>query len=472
MRFRIIILMLVVVSPAFAQEPPLREEADKALRRSAEFFLQKVASHGGYLWRYSADLQRREGEGRADASIVWVQPPGTPSIGEAFLQAYRDTGKTFYLEAARRAAECLIRGQLRSGGWGYHIEFSPQRRGRYAYRVEPAGKSQRNVTTLDDNTTQAAMRFLMQLDRALEFRDAELHEAVAYGLRSLLKAQYANGAWPQRYEEFPDPKKHRTQRASFPKTWPRQWPGSKYASYYTLNDNTMSDMIDVMLLAEDIYETKIDCLEATINAAYFLSAAQLPKPQPGWAQQYDENMQPAWARKFEPPAITGGEARGAIEAMIKVSRFTGDICLLMRVEQALDYYEKSRLPSGQLARFYELKTNRPLYFTRKYKLTYKDDDLPTHYSFKTSNWVPRVRRQYEKAMKDRAIGELPQPSRRQVSEAEVKRVIAALDQRGAWVEDGRLRKHGEDDPTRRIISCQTFLKNFEVLSAYCAKHQK
>ena len=31
--------------------------------------------------------------------------------------------------------------------------------------------------------------------------------------------------------------------------------------------------------------------------------SQLPPPQPGWAQQYNEFLQPAWARDFEPPAV-------------------------------------------------------------------------------------------------------------------------------------------------------------------------
>ena len=45
---------------------------------------------------------------------------------------------------------------------------------------------------------------------------------------------------------------------------------------------------------------------------------------------------------------------------------------------------------------------------------------------------------------------------------------AALDDQGRWVEDGRLRNHGPDDPTRRVIASQTFVKNVGVLSAYLA----
>ena len=50
------------------------------------------------------------------------------------------------------------------------------------------------------------------------------------------------------------------------------------------------------------------------------------------------------------------------------------------------------------------------------------------------------------------------------SDSEVERVIAAQDDRGAWVEDGRLRYHGGGDDTRQIIDSQTFIKNLDTLS--------
>jgi hypothetical protein len=52
--------------------------------------------------------------------------------------------------------------------------------------------------------------------------------------------------------------------------------------------------------------------------------------------------------------------------------------------------------------------------------------------------------------------------------SQVQAVLAALDDRGRWVEDGRLRHQGDDDPTRRIIDCTTFIRNVRTLSAYLA----
>ena len=127
-------LLPALFCPVHANDAQLRKEAQEALRRGSDFFLDHVATEGGYLWRYSEDLDRREGEGRATDTMVWVQPPGTPSVGTAFLNAYHDTNDAHYLEAARKAGYCLVRGQLQSGGWDYRIYFDPKQRGRYAYR--------------------------------------------------------------------------------------------------------------------------------------------------------------------------------------------------------------------------------------------------------------------------------------------------------------------------------------------------
>src|SRR3954453_12562777 len=109
------------------------------------------------------------GERPATGTMVWVQPPGTPTVGLAFLDAYEATGDRTYLDAAKAAAGALVRGQLRSGGWDYAIEFDPQKRSAYAYRADPAAaagaRKAMNVTTLDDDNTQSALRLLMRLDR-------------------------------------------------------------------------------------------------------------------------------------------------------------------------------------------------------------------------------------------------------------------------------------------------------------------
>jgi hypothetical protein len=54
------------------------DQARAALLKAAAFYRDEVAAHGGYVYRYSADLEKREGEGKVDLDRVWVQPSGTP----------------------------------------------------------------------------------------------------------------------------------------------------------------------------------------------------------------------------------------------------------------------------------------------------------------------------------------------------------------------------------------------------------
>ncbi|MDA1055172.1 MAG: hypothetical protein O3C40_32520 [Planctomycetota bacterium] len=469
-------LMAVVDSfgtfAALAAEPTTKEEAARALRKASDFFRTEVSASGGYLWRYSDDLARQEGENQASNTMAWVQPPGTPTVGGAFLFAYAATGEQYFLEAARETAHALVRGQLKSGGWDYRIEFNPKARPKYAYRVEGGSSDARNVTTLDDNTTQSALRYLMHVDRALGFKDDQVHESVEYALSSLLKAQYPNGAWPQRFSEPPDTSQYPVLKANYPDSWPREYPKVDYQSFYTFNDNSIADAIDTMFEAERIYgEAKYGA--AAKKAGDFILLAQMPQPQPAWAQQYNAQMQPAWARRFEPAAVTGGESQGVLRILLSIYRETGDKKYLAPIPAAVKYLRSSQLPDGQLARFYELQTNRPLYFTRQYELTYNDDDLPTHYGFKVGSKLDSIEAEYERLLKTDPAKLKPRESKptykmsRSLAE-QARATIDALDKRGAWVEPGTLKSYGSDDPTKRVIDTRTYVKHVEALSKFIA----
>ncbi|MHB8902727.1 MAG: pectate lyase [Thermoguttaceae bacterium] len=473
-------VLLVLAAVAFAasaargDDAQLRREAGDGLKKACRFFSESVSTEGGYLWRYSEDLRTREGEGKADDQTVWVQPPGTPAVGLAFLEAYRAAGDEFYLELARQAGRCLVRGQLRSGGWDYRIAFGEKERARYAYRVESAseGKSLRNTSTLDDNVTQAALRLLMALDQAAPTKEGPIHEAAMTGLETLLKVQFPIGAWPQRFEGPPEPGKYPVLRASYPDAWSREYPKVDYQDYYTFNDNAMSDVIDVMFEAAEVYGDR-RYREAAQRAGDFMLMAQMPEPQPGWAQQYDSQMHPAWARKFEPPSITGGESQGVMRTLMRIYRRTGDRKYLVPIPRALEYYRKSLRPDGRLARFYELQTNRPLYFTKDYQLTYSDADMPTHYAFVVGSDLDSLEREYQRLLQLPPDQLLPKPdtTARKASpraEQQARAILGQLDAEGRWVEKGSMKYQGDDDRTERVIDCQTFIANVRALAAYLA----
>ena len=473
---RVVLVLVVAVfscRSAIADDALSREQATNALHKAVKFFRTKVSAKGSYLYQYSADLKRREGEGVATKTTGWIQPPGTPTVGDVFLHAYQLTGDKYLLDAARETADALVMTQLESGGWSHRVEFDPKARRGYAYRVAADSKQNaRNLSTLDDNKTQSALRFLMRVDQTLKFKDERLHEAVQFALAGLLKAQYPNGAWPQQYAGRPDPTKFPKKKASYPVTWSRVHPKKNYRTYYTFNDNTIADTIDTMFHAAETYGD-VRIRKSAEQAGDFMILAQMPQPQPGWAQQYDAEMHPAWARKFEPAAITGGESRGVVRTLMKMYRQTGKKKYLEPIPRALDFYKRIELPGGKMARFYELNTNRPLYFTKKYELTYSSDDMPTHYGFIVGGWVDSARAEYERLLKTNP-GELR--SRRNEPTflmsrsltARARAVIDRMDKRGAWVEDGRLRYHGDDDPTTRIITTRTFVKNLTTLAEFVA----
>lgn len=446
-----------------------RARAQDALRRAIGFFHTQVSCEGGYLWRYSHDLTLREGEGVADAQTVWVQPPGTPAVGEAMLEVYQRTKLAEALQAARDAGTCLARGQLRSGGWTYSIRFDLQARERFAYRLDPPRTGAYNVSTLDDDTTQAATRFLLRLDRTLRGRDRLVRDAANTALEALLRNQYPNGAFPQGFETPPDPSLHPILRAEIPAEWPRTWPNRPYQRFYTINDNVMGDAIATLLLAAEVRRDR-RFRDAAIRAGEFLLRAQLPEPQPAWAQQYDFAMQPAWARRFEPPAISAGESQQVLRTLLDLASATGQERFLEPIPRAVAYLRRSRLADGRLARFYELGTNRPLYFTTKYALTYSDDDLPTHYAFKVPDGLDAIEQRYASlldAIRKRLGRSVAQAMRSRVPPAEeIRRIVEALDERGAWVEEGTLRYHPPGVGVTRVITSETFMRNVRALAAF------
>ncbi len=480
-----------------AADGPTHEQAAQALRRAVNFFREKVADHGGYVYRVSGDLAIREGEGKAPPGTDWVQPPGTPTVGEAYLVAFEATGDPYYKEAARETAMALVRGQLHSGGWDYRIEFNPEDREKIRYRVGPDGKQtpdptpskalrdpggwdvwkhrkvKGNVTTLDDDTTQAATRFLVRADRAFDFQDKEIHEAATYALKSLQQSQYPNGGWSANYDRFPEVSPSADHYpvipAAYPESWSRTWP-KDFTGCYVLNDNLVADMIATMLLAHEVYDDDA-FLTSARQAGAFLILAQMPDPQPAWAQQYNRDMQPDWSRKFEPPAVSGGESQNVMRALMALYRRTGDAKYLEPIPRALDYLRRSQLPDGRLARFYELRTNRPLYFTKDYQLTYNSDDMPTHYGFIVGSNLDAIEAEYrrlkESGPTDTDPGSRKRSRPRLTSdlEAKTRAILDALDDRGAWVEHHRMTAH-KVEPASGVIESQTFAKNVATLSRY------
>ncbi len=463
------IVMVLALAPLAQAQEPLEATVRAALEKAVTFFRTEVSVQGSYLWRYSEDLSAREGENIATATMGWVQPPGTPTVGLAYLEAFQLTREPYLREAAIETGRALVLGQLRSGGWDYRIEFDPKARAGYAYRKPPATDYAFNVTTLDDDTTQAALRFLMRLDKELEFKDRDIHECVVYGLDALLAAQYPNGAWPQRFSAPPDPSQYPVTKASYPDSWSRESTKSQYVGYYTFNDNTVADTIEVMLDAWDCYGEQ-RYLDSALKAGDFIILAQMPDPQPAWAQQYDADMHPAWARKFEPPAITGHESQAIIRTLIALASRTGDKRFLEPIPRAIAYLRSSLLPDGRLARFYALHTNEPLYFTKDYRLTDDPSDMPTHYAFIVGSALDSLDEAYRSTAAGAAPSAAPSIAAANLATA-AQAAVERQDECGAWVSDKPLRTRENPPADMKTISTEDFVNGVEALSRYIERLQ-
>ena len=53
---------------------------------------------------------------------------------------------------------------------------------------------------------------------------------------------------------------------------------------------------------------------------------------------------------------------------------------------------------------------------------------------------------------------------KQVSDSQVKEIIQAIDDRGAWVEEGKLSYYPKSDPTQLVINSTTFIRNATILA--------
>ncbi len=393
-------------------EPPSKAKVLKTMKRATMFMVEKVSVNGGYVWNYLPDLSRRWGELEAKKSMIWIQPPGTGTMGHLFLDAYHATGDEYYYQAAEKVAGALIQGQHPSGGWNYAVDFAGEdsfkdwyaKVGSNAWRLEEFQHYYGNAT-FDDGGTAECSKFLLRL--FVEKHDAKFRPALDKAIKFVLDSQYSVGGWPQRFPLMNEFFHHGR---------------PDYTSFITLNDDVAAENIDFLIKCYQAFGDR-QLLDPIKRGMDCFLITQGPVSQAGWALQYTLDLKPAGARTYEPAGYATHTTAANIEQLFNFYRLTGDAKYLERIPEALDWLERSRVPR-ELAEhgrthptFLEVGTNLPLYIHRRgsnvFNGEYFVDRDPQrtvgHYNSFRFVDVAGLRARYEK-LKAAPVGELTKAS--------------------------------------------------------------
>lgn len=465
------IALLLIIRVSWAQPSGAgeltRTDILSSMKLAAAFMVEKVSYKGGYVWSYLPDMSRRWGEMEAKETMIWVQPPGTATVGHLYLDAYHLTGDRFYYEAAKKAAYALVAGQHPSGGWNYMIDFGGEASlrewyetiGANGWRLEEFHHYYGNAT-FDDGGTQESAMLLLRMH--LEEKDQVIKEALFRAIRFVLDSQYPNGGWPQRY-----PPAGQFSKDGLP----------DYISFITFNDDVAQGNIEFLITC---YQALRDpaLLQPIYRAMDAFLLAQAPAPQAGWAMQYTPDMKPAGARTYEPVALSTSTTANNIGQLMNFYRLTGDRKYLARIPEALSWLESVSLPDSLAEAnathptFVEIGTGKFLFLHRKgsnamngrYYADYNPENTIAHYRSTRYIDVQRLRKEYndlfrkspEEASRPSPLlkapdGKIPAyfsfryrkisdlNSRdipyREVSAQQVKKTIEELDENGRWIVD-------------------------------------
>ena len=372
-----------------------KAEAAAGLKRAAQYMDEVVSYQGGYVWSYSPDLKQTFGEMEAYRTMCWIQPPGTPSVGHVYLDAYHATGDERYYQAAERTALAIVAAQHRSGGWNYIHDFAGEDSlkrwydtiGKNGWRLEEFQHYYGNAT-FDDAGTAVASQLLLRM--FVEKRDVRfsgpLQRAIDFVVQSQFGSEYgiADGGWPQRFPHFPGA------ISSMPLPNPQQVPpGARvgmadgdYTLHVTFNDDVMGENIKFLTLCVTaLGETRL--IGNIQRAMECMRLMQQPGPQAGWSLQHLSRPTggrpagaPAGARSYEPRSLATHTTQTNIRQLFNYFQLSGDRKYLARIPEAIAWLKSCPLPADAATvnpllgggrthpTFVELGTNDGLYMHR------------------------------------------------------------------------------------------------------------
>jgi hypothetical protein len=271
--------------------------------------------------------------GLATWDLVVLRSPGTPAAGQLLVDAYRRAPRAEYLHAARRTGDLLIGLQLPSGGWFSEVPVHGTRPALW-FRLFA------RWTTLDDDVTPGAARFLLALWEITQ--ESRYRDAAERALDLLLRAQLPSGAWPLTWR---------------PALLRRLSP--TFEDLPSTNDAATTGAIMATLAGARVL-ARPDLLAAARRGGEWLRRSRGKAPLAAWAQQYADGR-PVGGRRFEHPALASWESRLAVDALLALASATGDLSYCRPVAAALRWLAEAAVEPGCWARFYDAASGRAFY---------------------------------------------------------------------------------------------------------------
>lgn len=269
-------------------------------------------------------------------------------------------------------AENLLLYQREVGGWpkntAFHKPLSEDEKSALL-KLQKIGDG----STIDNGATTVELVYLSKVYKKTNVE--KYKNAFLKGVRYLLEAQYENGGWPQFY------------------------PLKKgYYTHITYNDNAMVNVLSILKKlasqSADLIVLDDEDLLARINNAYERGIQCILKTQyrqngvlTVWCAQHDEvTFEPAKARAYELPSLSGSESAGIVQLLMEIEK--PDKKVVTAIKAAVTWFEKVKIEGIRIenytdengiadrkvvtdvkaapiwARFYELNDNRPFFCDR------------------------------------------------------------------------------------------------------------
>ncbi len=321
-----------------------------------------------------------------DFNAAWVFDNRWDPTGES-IKNKTNTATAIPAGITDPVAENMLLYQRSNGGWpkavlnnkpvDYNHLLTDDEKKQLLAGYE-AGKD----ATIDNTATTKEIRYLVKAYKLTQ--DPGYLAAATKGIAYLLKAQYANGGWPQYYPDV-----------------------SNYRSQITYNDNAMVNVLntlyDVVYKVNDMEVidagTAAKAVDAIVKGVQCILNTQLKQngKLTAWCAQYNaQTLQPEMARKFELISLSGSESVGITRFLMRLEKPSAAV--IASVNAAAAWFDKVKIAgykyvdvaasaekSGKdrillpdsngvvWARFYDINTNEPFFSGR-------DSERKTHLS--------------------------------------------------------------------------------------------